>query len=284
METVFSDSEMSGKIKQYWTERAEQKGASTQVTTDDVFFRELEIAKFKEKISALSPPDGATVADIGCGDGYSTLSIAAAFPTLRFVGIDCNEKMFAIAQKRCLAQTDLVNRVSFQLGDARRLSSFLGADRFDIILTMRSLINLPNTRQQYNALRQIAKHLKAGGYYFGSENFIQGQNAFNRLRVAMGLPEIPVRWHNHFFDEVEFFAETEPFFEAVTIENFASSYYLATRIIYSAGCHLKSEEPDYFHPIHQVAGKLPAIGDFCPIKFITMRRKHLPGTMTNGSV
>src|SRR2546426_7668002 len=53
----------------------------------------------KEKISAISLPDGSTVADVGCGDGYSTLSIAAAFPTVRFIGIDYSEKMLALDRK-----------------------------------------------------------------------------------------------------------------------------------------------------------------------------------------
>lgn len=273
MNTVFSDSKMSDKIKQYWKERARDMGASTQVTTDDIFMRELEIAKLKEKISAISLPHGSTVADLGCGDGYSTLSIAAAFPTVRFVGIDYSEEMLALAEERRLAQPELLKRVSFQLGDMRRLSTIVKADRFEVFLTMRSLINLSSSGEQYDVLRQIAKHLKAGGYYFGSENFVQGQNNFNRLRTAMGLPEIPIRWHNHFFDEEEFLAETEKFFDSVIIDNFSSSYYLATRIIYSAGCQLKGEQPDYFHPIHQIAGKLPVIGDFSPIKLVSMRRK-----------
>ena len=89
----------------------------------------------------------------------------------------------------------------------------------------------------------------------------------------MGLPEIPVRWHNHFFDEEEFVDQTSDSFDSVVFESFLSSYYLATRVIYSAGCQLISEEPDYFHPIHQTAGKLPPIGDFCPIKLVSMRRK-----------
>jgi len=37
--------------------------------------------------------------------------------------------------------------------------------------------------------------------------------------------------------------------------------------------NLVGEEPDYFHPIHQTAGKLPSIGDYCPIKLVSMRRK-----------
>ncbi len=89
----------------------------------------------------------------------------------------------------------------------------------------------------------------------------------------MGLPEIPVRWHNLFFDEEQFLAETQRSFDPVVIDNFLSSYYLATRVIYSAGCHLMGEEPDYLHPIHQVAGRLPVIGDYCPIKLVTMRRR-----------
>jgi hypothetical protein len=138
---------------------------------------------------------------------------------------------------------------------------------------MRSLINLTTSEQQYDTITQIAEYLVPGGYYFCIENFIQGQNSFNRLRVAMGLPEIPVRWHNHFFDEERFLAETQRSFDSVVIDNFLSSYYLATRVIYSAGCHVMGEEPDYLHPIHQVAGRLPVIGDFCPIKLVTMRRK-----------
>src|SRR3989454_12833464 len=95
----------------------------------------------KEKISAISLPDGSTVTDVGCGDGYSTLSIAAAFPTVRFIGIDYSEKMLALAEERRLAQPDLLERVSFQLGDMRRLSTGVQADRFEVIMTMRSLIN-----------------------------------------------------------------------------------------------------------------------------------------------
>ena len=127
--------------------------------------------------------------------------------------------------------------------------------------------------EQYGTLTQIGEHLTPGGYYFGCENFWQGQNNFNRMRVAMGLPEIPVRWHNHFFDQEEWVARLSSHFDCIEFESFLSSYYLATRVIYSAGCHLEGEEPDYFHPIHQTAGRLPPIGDFCPIKLVSMRRK-----------
>jgi ubiquinone/menaquinone biosynthesis C-methylase UbiE len=268
------DPELSGKIKQYWDERARgTEPSSAQATTYDVFLRDLEIAKFKQKISEASLPEGATVIDLGCGDGYSTVNVAADFPALRFIGIDWSEDMLALARKRCAAQHGLSERMAFRRGDMRRLSECLEAEKFEVFLTSRSLINLMFAEEQYGTIAQIAEHLKPGGYYFCIENFMQGQHNFSQLRAAMGLPEIPVRWHNNFFDEREFVARTARHFDSLVFDSFLSSYYLATRVIYSAGCSLVGEEPDYFHPIHQTAGKLPPMGDFCPIKLVSMRRK-----------
>jgi len=269
-----SDSDASHRIKQYWDDRAKATDpSSVQATTDDVFLREHEISALRERIAAASLPSGSTVVDLGCGDGYATVSLAAALPTVRFVGIDWSEEMLALAEHRLSAQPGLRAMVSFRLGDMRDLSATLQSERYEAFLTTRSLINLTTSEQQYDTIGQIAEHLVPGGYYFCIENFIEGQNSFNRLRVAMGLPEIQVRWHNHFFDEERFLAEIRQSFDSVAIHNFLSSYYLATRVIYSAGCHLMGEEPDYHHPIHQIAGRLPPIGDFCPIKLVTMRRK-----------
>ncbi len=274
MDEVFYDSHMSDKIKQYWSDRARAtEPASVQATTYDVFLRELEISTLKDKIAAASLPQGATVVDLGCGDGYATVNLAAAFPTIRFIGIDWSEEMLALAGQRLSAQKLPPGRVSFRVGDMHRLSDGLQSGKFEVFLTVRSLINLMSSEEQYHAITQIAKHLVPGGYYFGIENFMQGQKNFNYMRAAVGLPEIPVRWHNHFFDEEVFRTETGKLFDSVAIESFSSSYYLATRVIYSAGCHLMGVEPDYFHPIHQTAGRLPAFGDFSPIKLISARRK-----------
>ena len=272
--TEIINPKLSGEIKQYWDERAKgTKPASVQATTFDVFLRDLEIAKFKQKIAEAVLPAGSTVVDLGCGDGHATVNVAVAFPTLRFIGIDWSDDMLALARHRCTDHPGLAERMSFRQGDMRRVSDVLKGNKFEVFLTSRSLINLMYSEEQYGAIEQIAAHLKPGGYYFGIENFMQGQNNFNALRVAMGLPEIPVRWHNHFFDEQEYVARTAKHFDSLEFESFLSSYYLATRVIYSAGCHLMGEEPDYFHPIHRTAGRLPPIGDFCPIRLVSMRRK-----------
>jgi ubiquinone/menaquinone biosynthesis C-methylase UbiE len=266
--------QMSQDIRQYWNDRARSTDpASKQATTYDVFLRELEIAKLKERLRECSLPQGSTVVDLGCGDGYATVSIAAAFPDARFIGVDWSEDMLNLAEQRLSPEPELSGRVSFRQGDMRSLWDSLEDERFEAFLTMRSLINLTTSEQQYATIAQIGEHLNPGGYYFCIENFVGGQTNFNRLRVAMELPEIPVRWHNHFFDEKEFVEQTAAWYDCLEFDSFLSSYYLATRIIYSAGCNFVGEEPDYFHPIHQTAGRLPPIGDFCPIKLVSMRRK-----------
>ncbi len=96
----------------------------------------------------------------------------------------------------------------------------------------------------------------------------------NRLRASVGLPEIPVRWHNLYFNEADFKRLAEPFFEAIEFREFSSSYYFATRVIYSAMCQMRGETPDYRHEIHQLAVKLPWFGQFSPIRMVVMRRKN----------
>lgn len=266
--------ELSSKIRTYWNDRAkETSSSSVQATTYDVFLRDKEIAKFKQKIGEANLPAGSTVVDLGCGDGHTTVSVAAAFPTLRFVAVDWSDEMLVHARRRCASHPGLVDRMTFYQADMRQVADVLGGRKFEAFMTSRSLINLMHSDEQYGVIENIAAHLRPGGYYFCIENFMGAQRNFNQLREAMGLPDIPVRWHNHFFDEEEFVTRTSDYFDSHAFDNFLSSYYLATRVIYSAGCYLEGKEPDYFHPIHQVAGKLPPIGDFCPIKLVSMRRK-----------
>ena len=71
-----------------------------------------------------------------------------------------------------------------------------------------------------------------------------------------------MRWHNLYFREAEFAAPAAPFFDEITFKDFSSSYYFATRVIYSGMCKMRGEEPDYEHEIHQLAVTLPWTGQF----------------------
>ena len=61
---------------------------------------------------------GATVADIGCGHGHSTLVMAEAYPESRFIGFDYHPESIAIAREQAHAR-GLGERVRFEVATAK---------------------------------------------------------------------------------------------------------------------------------------------------------------------
>jgi len=262
------------QIKKYWDERADQNTTSPTATTNDVYLRELEISTIIENIKKLNLPPGSEIIDIGCGDGYSTIKVALSFPEISFTGIDYSENMIKNAVKNIESQTQsTVSNLKFSVGDVTNLKSVFAEKKFDIAITDRCLINLDSLEIQADAIAGIANIIKPQGYYIAIENFIEGQNNMNQARKNMGLPEIPVRWHNLFFSEPDFINIAGNYFSDIQFIDFSSSYYFATRIIYSAMCKLNGQEPDYTHDIHKIAVCLPQTGLFSPIRMVIMRRK-----------
>jgi ubiquinone/menaquinone biosynthesis C-methylase UbiE len=263
---------MNEEIKKYWEERAKQNYQKNTATTDDVHLRNLEISTLIETIRQLKSKNYKKVLDIGCGDGFSTLNIAHQFPEYFFSGMDFSKTMIEIAKKNLESHKELKNNVIFFVGDVTKLNDVLSDSKFDIVISDRCLINLESSQYQYNAISEISNHLTENGYFIAIENFIEGQNCMNNARKIMGLPEIPIRWHNKYFIEDEFLNMTNNFFTQVIIKDFSSSYYFATRIIYSKMCQMRGETPDYNHEIHQLAVNLPWTGKFSPIKLIIMQK------------
>jgi SAM-dependent methyltransferase len=64
---------------------------------------------------------GASVADVGCGHGASTLLLAEAFPNSRFVGFDYHGPSIEVARQRA-ADAGLGDRVRFEVAGADEFS------------------------------------------------------------------------------------------------------------------------------------------------------------------
>ena len=260
------------QIQEYWDGRAKDNANSLRATTDDLYLRRLELATLAETIGALDIRVGGTVLDVGCGDGHTTLEVAQALPGLRFLGVDYSANMIENARRQLAARPEMQPRVAFKVGDATNLEAACGGEQYDLVMTDRCLINLPSLASQAEAIGQIAARTRPHGYYVAIENFVEGQDSMNALRQAVGLPEIRVRWHNLYFKETDFIAQAAPFFDEITFRDFCSSYYFATRVVYSAMCQMRGEQPDYEHEIHQLAIKLPWTGQFSPIRMVVLRR------------
>lgn len=124
--------------------------------------------------------EGALVADVGCGQGLSTLLLAEAFPSSRFVGIDTHAPSLEAARRHA-EETGVSERVSFQQADA---SSYDGGP-YDVIWFFDCLHDLGDP---VGAVANARRHLAAEGTVALVEPFARDELADNlRTNPGAGL-------------------------------------------------------------------------------------------------
>ncbi len=260
---------MNEKIKHYWDERASCH-EDQSATTNDIWLRELEIKTIIEVLEKLKILDGSRILDVGCGDGYSTLKIAKKFPHLSFQGIDFSENMIKMANSNFEKDENRNLKVKFSVGNVLNLDKLLSV-KVDVVISDRCLINLESLKAQQEAIEKIATVINNQGYFIAIENFVEGHENMNQARKKLKLEEIPIRWHNLFFNESDFKSIIKKF-KLISLKNFSSSYYFATRVIYSKMCDNNNTKPDYTHEIHKLATDLPSVGNFSPIRMAVLQK------------
>lgn len=99
--------------------------------------------------------NGGTVADIGCGVGFSTLLMAQAFPASRFTGYDFHEPSIEEARRHA-AEHGLADRVRFEAVPAKEIKD----GGFDLVTMYDCLHDMGDPRGCAAHMRRI---LKPGG-------------------------------------------------------------------------------------------------------------------------
>jgi len=231
-------------VKGFWDDRAADPSLDdAQVTHPDVWQRRLEIEMARRCLRATD-----RAIDVGCGAGVGTLAFA---PLVReIVGIDASSGMIERA-RRAESQAPAPN-ARFQVANVLEISSdALGL--FDVALTIRCLINLPDWASQKAALKRIAGVLVPGGRLVLVEGSRDGREGLNRLREAVGLERMPEVWHNRDLVEAELLPALEEDF--VLRERHAlGTYDLVARVVHPL--LVAPEKPRYEAPINEVAARV----------------------------
>lgn len=254
------------EVKKFWDEQAQKHKDDLTATTPDKVYKELEMRNLLKYL-----PDEGFVMDIGCGNGYSTLRFAEEEPGLKLLGVDYSEGMIEYANVNLSKAPQISRRVQFKVADVKTLSKNI-PELFDAIITERCLINLSSFEQQKQAIKEIHNKLRDGGIFIMCENTIQGMEKMNSLRKAVDLYEVPIRWHNLYFDENELHPFLETLFKIEIIDPFASTYYIASRV-FNAKLTPLGQEPSFDSEINKLSLKLPNIGDFCPVRIYVLKKK-----------
>lgn len=101
--------------------------------------------------------DGASVADVGCGHGASTVIMARAFPRSKFVGYDAHAPSIDCARKRA-AEAGVAGNCSFELADATSFPKTTGG--FDLVACFDCLHDMGDP---VGCARRVRETLKPGG-------------------------------------------------------------------------------------------------------------------------
>jgi len=256
------------KIRNYWAEQARVHGQSPSASWSDHMAIELEINEISRWLE-----DGDTVLDVGCANGYSTMCYAAR-RALVIRGVDYCPEMVEQACERLRRSTrELRGNVAFEVGNILRLDA---PDKvFSKVIAVRVLINLDSWDKHLQGLKECARVLRPGGLLLLSGATSQGWKRLNMLRAEWKLEEIPVPRFNLYLDEDKVISAAGPELEHVALVNFASTYFVGTRIIKpllakAAGVAVSPADPDM--EWNRWCASLPAGGDYGTQKLFVFRK------------
>ncbi|HSH00759.1 MAG TPA: class I SAM-dependent methyltransferase [candidate division Zixibacteria bacterium] len=128
-----------------------------------------------EKLTA-----GATVADVGCGHGASTIIMAQRFPKSKFIGYDIHEPSIETARER--AREAGVTNVTFEVASAQDFNG----DQYDLICFFDCLHDMGDP---VGAIANVRQALKEDGSLmivepFAHDNLTDNFNPLGRLYYA----------------------------------------------------------------------------------------------------
>ncbi len=258
------------EIHRFWTEQALRHGLSPAASWSDRPVLDLEVREIAKHLA-----DGQRVLDVGCANGYSTVRLAASHE-VSVRGLDVIPEMIAQARQRLVGlPAELARRLEFDVGDVTALEDE-PSESYDRVVVIRVLINLETWERQVGALGQCARVVRRGGLLLLSEATVQGWSALNRFRREWGLPDIPMPAFNSYVDEERLVAAVSPEWDVLEVSNFASSYYVATRVVKPLLARAAPVAVDVADPLmewNRWASLLPAAGDYGTQKLFVLRRR-----------
>ncbi len=257
------------QIKTFWTDQANEHGTSHAASWSDKPVIALEIEHLAGFLD-----DGDCVLDIGCANGFSTTDLARR-KNVQIQGVDYIPKMIEQANERVATlETDTRQRIDFAVGDITELN--VPGEIYDKTIVVRVLINLGDWENQVRGLRQAARTVRPGGLLLLSEATVQGHQRLNEFRNEWGLPPIPEPPFNCYLDEEKLVTAAEDELDLVEVVNFASTYFVGTRVIKPLLAKLAGDEdrvPDPNMHWNRWLALLPPAGDYGTQKLFVFRKR-----------
>jgi len=205
-------------IDKYWDDQALKYGEDFHASWADRFVIESEIQLVERHMA-----DGIRVLDVGCGNGFSTVSHSCN-RLMEMVGVDYSAEMIHVARTK-----NTQHNLNFQQGDVRCLAFNDG--RFDLVYTTRTLINLATWQEQDCAIRECLRVCRPGGTVLFMEAFWEPLMTLNAMRLLVGLQPLVEHDFNRYLKKSKMESLLKSMEQAFSNEDYSCIYYVGTRLL-----------------------------------------------------
>ena len=216
---------------------------------------------------------GAKLLDLGCGDGRSTLRFAQI--TGNALGVDFVGNFIKLARSN--AESLAVNEVIFEQANVLDLEAVRQQfGMFDIITSIRCLINLAEWHYQSLAIQEISKMVRPGGLFIASEGWKEGFEGLNLYRQRVSLEKIAAAKYNCLISRQNFEDEVLKYFDIMEYINLGT-YLFISRVVQPM--YTRPEPPRHTHDLNRIAAEILNAGigcnsfDFCDYSGIYILRR-----------
>ena len=232
-------------------------------TSRDHNLRELEIAAIK---ASLAPTP--RIIDLGCGNGYTLLSLGKVVEDCRLIGVDFADKLIEGAIRQTEEMGSGLKCVpEFICEDAIEFVKKCDDASSHCVITERFLLNLPDEKTQRSVIKDIFRILKPGGQLLMCEGSLDGFRALNDLRRSVALEEIAATSadnvsSNRFDDKsIERFITEDVGFLLAAKLGF-SLFFAVSRVLYPA--LIAPQRPSFGARINELARSIQQQSPFAP--------------------
>lgn len=200
------------------------------------------------------------ILELGSGTGYlakatvEDITKQSRIP-VSYIGVDFSDVGVAHAKDRNITGCEFIvsDFLEFLEGDKRR---------YDMVVSQRSIMAILDADFQLRLLQMIKQCLWEDGLGIFSEATERAANEVNRLRKQLGLDPFEQIWHSRYLNE----DQLKEVFSSVTVLDFASTYWLITRVVYPY-----FQKPVHNTPLHEFAASLPQTGEHGLVKLFLVR-------------